>query len=65
MTARLLAQKVKVTSTMIRERLLAEAEVNVAITFAESENRDSFEIGGAANFSLACLSKQCGARDLR
>ena len=34
----------KVTSTMIRERLLAEAEVNVAITFSESDNKDSFKL---------------------
>jgi GTP-binding protein len=45
----------KVTSTMIRERLLAEAEVNVAITFAESENRDSFEIGGRGELQLGVL----------
>ena len=45
----------KVTSTMIRERLLAEAEVNVAITFSESENRDSFEIGGRGELQLGVL----------
>ena len=45
----------KVTSTMIRERLLAEAEVNVAITFAESENRDSFEIVGRGELQLGVL----------
>ncbi len=45
----------KVTSTMIRERLLAEAEVNVAITFDESENRDSFEIGGRGELQLGVL----------
>ncbi len=45
----------KVTSTMIRERLLAEAEVNVAITFKESENRDSFEIGGRGELQLGVL----------
>ncbi len=36
----------KVTSTVIRERLLAEAETNVAITFTEGDNKDAFEIGG-------------------
>ena len=36
----------KVTSTMICERLLAEAETNVAITFNESAGKDTFEIGG-------------------
>lgn len=45
----------KVTSTMIRERLLAEAEVNVAITFKEGDNRDSFEIGGRGELQLGVL----------
>lgn len=45
----------KVTSTMIRERLLAEAETNVAITFAESENKDAFEIGGRGELQLGVL----------
>ncbi|MBL6605567.1 MAG: translational GTPase TypA [Alphaproteobacteria bacterium] len=45
----------KVTSTMIRQRLLAEAEVNVAITFSESENRDAFEIGGRGELQLGVL----------
>ena len=40
---------------MIRERLLAEAEVNVAITFSESENRDAFEIGGRGELQLGVL----------
>ena len=33
----------KVTSTLIRNRLIAEAETNVAITFSENQNKDSFE----------------------
>ena len=45
----------KVTSTMIRERLLAEAEVNVAITFRENDNKDSFEIGGRGELQLGVL----------
>ena len=45
----------KVTSTMIRKRLLAEAEVNVAITFSESDNKDSFEIGGRGELQLGVL----------
>lgn len=45
----------KVTSTMIRERLLAEDEVNVAITFKESENKDAFEIGGRGELQLGVL----------
>ena len=36
----------KVTSTLIRSRLLAEAETNVAVTFSENETNDAFEIGG-------------------
>ena len=45
----------KVTSTMIRERLLAEAETNVAITYAESDDKDSFEIGGRGELQLGVL----------
>lgn len=45
----------KVTSTMIRERLLAEAETNVAITYNESTNKDAFEIGGRGELQLGVL----------
>ena len=45
----------KVTSTMIRERLLAEAETNVAITYAESADKDAFEIGGRGELQLGVL----------
>ena len=45
----------KITSTLIRERLLAEAEVNVAITFAESDGKDAFEIGGRGELQLGVL----------
>ncbi len=45
----------KVTSTMIRERLMAEAETNVAITFNESEGKDAFEIGGRGELQLGVL----------
>lgn len=45
----------KVTSTAIRERLLAEAETNVAITFKESANKDAFEIGGRGELQLGVL----------
>ena len=45
----------KVTSTVIRERLLAEVETNVAITFAESNNKDAFEIGGRGELQLGVL----------
>ncbi|MGU9962443.1 MAG: translational GTPase TypA [Candidatus Puniceispirillales bacterium WSBS_2018_MAG_OTU23] len=45
----------KVTSTIIRSRLLAEAETNVAITFNESDGRDAFEIGGRGELQLGVL----------
>jgi GTP-binding protein len=45
----------KVTSTLIRERLLAEAETNVAISFNENDQRDSFEIGGRGELQLGVL----------
>ena len=45
----------KVTSTVIRERLLAEAETNVAITFSESGAKDAFEIGGRGELQLGVL----------
>ena len=45
----------KVTSNLIRERLLAEAETNVAISFKENENKDSFEIGGRGELQLGVL----------
>jgi len=48
----------KVTSTMIRDRLLAEAEVNVAITFKESDSKDAFEIGGRGELQLGVLIEQ-------
>ncbi|MDB2325367.1 translational GTPase TypA [Alphaproteobacteria bacterium] len=48
----------KVTSTVIRERLLAEAEINVAITFAESASKDAFEIGGRGELQLGVLIEQ-------
>ena len=45
----------KVTSTLIRNRLIAEAETNVAITFSENQNKDSFEIGGRGELQLGVL----------
>ena len=44
-----------VTSTKIRERLLAEAESNVAITFNENNNKDAFEIGGRGELQIGIL----------
>ena len=46
---------VKLTSTKIRERLLAEDENNVGITFSENENKDYFEISGRGELQLGVL----------
>ena len=48
----------KVTSTSIRERLLAEAETNVAITFNENDKKDAFEIGGRGELQIGVLIEQ-------
>ena len=45
----------KVTSRMIRDRLFAEAETNVSITVKESEDKDSFEVGGRGELQLGVL----------
>lgn len=45
----------KVTSRMIRDRLYKEAEVNVAIKVTESENKESFEVGGRGELQLGVL----------
>ncbi|MBV8938832.1 MAG: translational GTPase TypA [Alphaproteobacteria bacterium] len=45
----------KVTSRMIRDRLMREAEGNVAIRVSESESKDSFEVGGRGELQLGVL----------
>jgi GTP-binding protein len=45
----------KLTSTMIRSRLFAEAESNVAIRVTESANRDSFELAGRGELQIGVL----------
>lgn len=45
----------KVTSRMIRDRLYAEAETNVAITVTETEGNDAFEVGGRGELQLGVL----------
>jgi len=45
----------KLTSTKIRERLLAEDENNVGINFSENENKDYFEISGRGELQLGVL----------
>ena len=44
-----------VTSTKIRERLISEADSNVAITFKENQNKDAFEIGGRGELQIGIL----------
>jgi len=48
----------RVTSTSIRERLLNEAETNVAITFQENDKKDAFEIGGRGELQIGVLIEQ-------
>lgn len=45
----------KVTSRMIRDRLFAEAETNVAIKVKESEGKDAYEVGGRGELQLGVL----------
>jgi GTP-binding protein len=45
----------KVTSRMIRDRLFAEAETNVAIKVRESDSKDAFEVGGRGELQLGVL----------
>lgn len=45
----------KVTSRLIRERLLREAESNVSIKVVESADKDSFEVSGRGELQLGVL----------
>jgi len=45
----------KVTGRMIRDRLLREAEGNVALRITESEERDSMEVAGRGELQLGIL----------
>jgi GTP-binding protein len=45
----------KLTSTMIRTRLFAEAETNVAIRVGESASREAFELAGRGELQLGVL----------
>jgi GTP-binding protein len=45
----------KVTSRVIRDRLLREAEGNVALQIDESEDKDSFYVSGRGELQLAVL----------
>lgn len=48
----------KVTSRMIRDRLLREAEGNVAIRITEPTNKDVFEVAGRGELQLGVLIEQ-------
>ncbi|HWM83588.1 MAG TPA: translational GTPase TypA [Pseudolabrys sp.] len=45
----------KVTSRMIRDRLLREAEANVALRVTESDDKDSMEVAGRGELQLGIL----------
>ena len=45
----------KVTSRMIRERLLREGEGNVAIRVTEADSKDAFEVAGRGELQLGVL----------
>src|SRR5258705_8833659 len=45
----------KVTSRMIRDRLLREAEGNVALRVTEAADKDSMEVSGRGELQLAIL----------
>jgi GTP-binding protein len=45
----------KVQSRVIRDRLLREAEGNVALKITESQDKDSFEVSGRGELQLAIL----------
>src|SRR5258707_13500072 len=45
----------KVTSRMIRDRLLREAEGNVALRVTEASDKDSMEVSGRGELQLAIL----------
>ena len=45
----------KVTSRMIRARLMAEAETNVALRVTDTQGGDAFEVGGRGELQLGVL----------
>ena len=45
----------KLTSTMLRERLMSESETNIAIRITESSGRDSFQVAGRGELQLGVL----------
>ena len=55
----------KVQAASIRERLLREAEGNVAIRVRESEERDAFEVAGRGELQLGGADRDHAPRGLR
>ncbi|MBP6985333.1 MAG: translational GTPase TypA [Alphaproteobacteria bacterium] len=45
----------KVTSRLIRDRLMREQEGNVALSIRESDNKDSFEVAGRGELQMSVL----------
>lgn len=48
----------KVTSRVIRDRLMREAEGNVAIRISETENKEAFDVAGRGELQLGVLIEQ-------
>lgn len=48
----------KVTSRLIRDRLMREAEGNVAIRITETETKDAFDVAGRGELQLGVLIEQ-------
>ena len=48
----------KVTSRMLRDRLMREAQGNVAIKVTEASGKDAFEVSGRGELQLAVLMEQ-------
>ena len=48
----------KVTSRMIRDRLMRESEGNVAIRVTESDSKDAYEVAGRGELQLGVLIEQ-------
>src|SRR5690625_1836516 len=55
----------KVTSRMIRDRLLREAEGNVAIQVSETEEKDAFQVAGRGELQLGVLIDKIGRASCR
>ena len=54
----------KVQSRVIRERLLREAEANVAVKIAETDEKDAFEVAGRGELQLGVLIESMRPRGL-